>query len=1025
MKKLYYIFLVLSVIVHNIIGQIIQGPNIDSCHKAYNLVPSYSLDFKTFTFGNNNWPKIYSPICMDSVSSYRAWFKFTTNNSPNTIYSVAMSKNGHKMQIYKGNCGNLQEIYCGIPNISLGGSYNTSFLNLDPNMEYKIKISYNFVASPNKISIQTISGSKVHSKLSGGSWGLATTWQEGRIPILHDSVFITDGSRVVVDNQGPIMPPEFDYLKIGGVNTNAASLDIKVKFSSTFNGNVEIGVGDTLKDTNPNIGFGLDFTLEKNLLLNGYFKANGISSLLTFKGQRPSDFLGNGIFAGNLLRLTIDRPGDTLQPDFSIRTHDLFLNDGVLNNTSHITLVKYYNQLYLDSIPSIIQVIRGKMIYKPYGIKEFKTSSGVRWGYDLDYTFNQSTDSTIKVGKEYVNIDKTLPTNFSLLKGFGTTLKRDGNMYILSSCNTIQRGILKMHVQDTLFCHLKPKGVFGPLPSVGWEFGGQFDSLTYLEDGIVQLDSALSTNTNINMAGFILVGKNSKRRQVSLQGQWPDGKAKGFKAWFQFIDQVPTGPLNAPLTSVAGSSMIKVTANQNLPVNARLNFWYFKKDNVVSNPQDVRIAQAPSPNGPWTMISSPRTDFLYPPTGTIGALQFSDAGLNLANGNYFAIASIAQMVDIQIKDIVASYPWQAGCGQALRIGAVLRNNGITAVSQIGLVATNLNTGEQVFNNFILTNPVLATKSDTVWINYGPQVNDFANQTFQIKVFLNGDTDSSSNLLQKTFNYPLLSLPFAQQFDTEVPFYYKRFSVNPDITLPSGWWVNAEFVLGVGLLQSWKSYAPGNTGHLYCAREPNITGPLSAHSPYIDMAQGNFELKYSYRWRNTLASVQPRPFLQDTLRLSYSTDCGANYTTIDEIRQDNHPNPGTDNWIRRSALFSKSGTDAAFLQIKIWKPIGAGGLTIDIDSIRITQITSTEALVQQSKSLRIYPNPSQGKFRLELPGNGGTVKVIDLQGRGVLSQKLPQDQSNPEIDLKGLGAKGLYFLQWKNEKLAGQAKVLVE
>ena len=105
--------------------------------------------------------------------------------------------------------------------------------------------------------------------------------------------------------------------------------------------------------------------------------------------------------------------------------------------------------------------------------------------------------------------------------------------------------------------------------------------------------------------------------------------------------------------------------------------------------------------------------------------------------------------------------------------------------------------------------------------------------------------------------------------------------------------------------------------------------------------------------------------------------------------------------------------------------GQSALRLSIDSIRLVPITANQAIEYKNDKLKVYPNPSQGKFRLELPRDGGTVKVLDLQGREVLSQKLPQSQSNPEIELKGLGAKGLYFLQWKNEELAGRVKMLVE
>ena len=115
-----------------------------------------------------------------------------------------------------------------------------------------------------------------------------------------------------------------------------------------------------------------------------------------------------------------------------------------------------------------------------------------------------------------------------------------------------------------------------------------------------------------------------------------------------------------------------------------------------------------------------------------------------------------------------------------------------------------------------------------------------------------------------------------------------------------------------------------------------------------------------------------------------------------------------------------------MQIKLWKPVGSGGLTIDVDSIRISQITTSNQMqVAQARNVLVFPNPSGGNFNLSLPGSGGHFRLIDIQGKEVWMQALPADQTKVEINLQGKLPKGLYFLQWKNENLTGQGKVLVE
>ena len=553
------------------------------------------------------------------------------------------------------------------------------------------------------------------------------------------------------------------------------------------------------------------------------------------------------------------------------------------------------------------------------------------------------------------------------------------------------------------------------------------DSISYLENGIIEFDSAYQSPIQGEfLFGTAFIGKNGRRRALKLQGNWPNGRGAGFKAWFRFIDQLPGGQVVAPLRFVGGTSIMKVTASQSLPANARIGFWFFKNDNIIGNPADIRIAQAPTPNGPWTAISNPMLNPPALPVGNIPSGRLSRAGISLANGEYFAIASVANISDVQLVDIYPPARWRAGCGNALRIGAIIRNNGVLPITQVTLIAKNMITGEQVPSIFTLGKPLQSTNRDTVWIENGPQINFLENTILSVKLFLNGDNNAANDSLQKIFNFNAASMPYQEYFTNEVPFYYKTpFEGNPLITLPPAWWANAEFVLGYSVPQAWKSYTFSNSGYLRAYREPNISTPLLAHSPYINVGSGTFELKYSYRWAlSGDGPFSPRP--ADTLSVSYSTDCGQTFQKLDVINRDIHPiQSPIATWISRTAIFEKLDNQPVFIQIKLIMPQGAGGLSVDVDSLRITQITSSEALVQQSKNIRIYPNPSQGKFRLELPENGGIVKVVDIQGREVLIQKLPQGQSNPEIDLKGLGAKGLYFLQWKNEKLAGQVKVLVE
>ena len=148
-------------------SQTIPGAQIDSCHKAFQLIPGASVVYKDFTFKNSNAPKTYSPVCMDSILPIQAWFKFQTGPSNVSIYRVVMRRPNNRVQIFTGSCTNPNGIFClKIPPVA--GNYATPFLSLLPNTEYLVKVSFDFGNSPYGIGIQTITDRKVRSTATGG-----------------------------------------------------------------------------------------------------------------------------------------------------------------------------------------------------------------------------------------------------------------------------------------------------------------------------------------------------------------------------------------------------------------------------------------------------------------------------------------------------------------------------------------------------------------------------------------------------------------------------------------------------------------------------------------------------------------------------------------------------------------------------------------------------------------------------------------------------------------------------------------
>ena len=99
--------------------------------------------------------------------------------------------------------------------------------------------------------------------------------------------------------------------------------------------------------------------------------------------------------------------------------------------------------------------------------------------------------------------------------------------------------------------------------------------------------------------------------------------------------------------------------------------------------------------------------------------------------------------------------------------------------------------------------------------------------------------------------------------------------------------------------------------------------------------------------------------------------------------------------------------------------------VDTSACYLVDYTAVEEVVS-AVGMNIYPNPSQGKFTVELEGADESrveLRIIDLQGRLVLSQDLEQGSvsQTAKIDMSGQQA-GVYILDLINmygEKIATQ------
>jgi hypothetical protein len=69
-------------------------------------------------------------------------------------------------------------------------------------------------------------------------------------------------------------------------------------------------------------------------------------------------------------------------------------------------------------------------------------------------------------------------------------------------------------------------------------------------------------------------------------------------------------------------------------------------------------------------------------------------------------------------------------------------------------------------------------------------------------------------------------------------------------------------------------------------------------------------------------------------------------------------------------------------------------------------------LEQSKTINLYPNPTDGKITLSIKGeNPGNIKIeiLNIHGITVKSEKIEMSDNQTEVNLEGL-PKGIYFIR---------------
>jgi transforming growth factor-beta-induced protein len=99
-----------------------------------------------------------------------------------------------------------------------------------------------------------------------------------------------------------------------------------------------------------------------------------------------------------------------------------------------------------------------------------------------------------------------------------------------------------------------------------------------------------------------------------------------------------------------------------------------------------------------------------------------------------------------------------------------------------------------------------------------------------------------------------------------------------------------------------------------------------------------------------------------------------------------------------------------------------GVVHVIDTVILSDLTPTNALQITNNSFGFYPNPANGFITVQSDNIGGTLRIMDVSGRILYSEKLVQPVKT--IELSGVKS-GMYFISLENNGSRIAKKLIVK
>lgn len=448
------------------------------------------------------------------------------------------------------------------------------------------------------------------SSIAGGNWNSAATWSGGVIPNSDHHVVISAGHSVIVNSN----MARCQNLTVSGTlsySTSTTQLlhvfkNISILGGGSFNAfNGTSGRRLYLGENFNNAGT-VDFTKGTGIALSG--TGNGT---LFWIGGTPAVFTNSGtITSGRINQIYhANSGGVTYNSPVSIARF-IGLYNGIVNPNNNLTI-----GASAATTSHGFEIARGSFSQAPIwasGIitRNYSYSDGNN--FSLTGCFIPCQPKIIDIGEEIetiagnrqitgsmsFNSHSNYRLAFPLLLGTTSTgsLTMNRGILITNPINLITLNTFVSGTQGTDASILTPPTNHGSFIAgpVRINFPGSGTTTRNFPLGVGSDFNNYTPNSNL-------------KRSISLQ----TSTAWSGQTITASIEHFPTGSVNAPLSTILGARSYRLNLNggPDLPSTATLtisarNYAFGNGDNLVGTEEELRIAQGPADEGPWTERSA-------------------------------------------------------------------------------------------------------------------------------------------------------------------------------------------------------------------------------------------------------------------------------------------------------------------------------------------------------------------------------------------------------------------------------------